>query len=386
MNDRLAPAARPRILLITRNLPPLVGGMERLNWHLAEELAKQAQVHIVGPRGCAALAPTGVIMTEVPLKPLWRFLLLGGLAAWRVARRFQPDVVLAGSGLTAPLALFAARRSGARAHAYVHGLDVAVRHPIYRAIWLRALRRLDGVIANSGPTATLCRSIGIREDRLGIVHPGVDLPEADATPSSRLDGIDNRPLLLSVGRLSTRKGLREFVSQALPAIVARHPKTLLLIVGEAPAQALHAQAQTPESIQAAADAAGVGGNLRFLGVITDYKELGQIYRACDAHVFPVREIPGDPEGFGMVAVEAAAHGLPTIAFATGGIVDAVAEGKSGHLVPPGDYPAFVEATLRAIEEGQELRATCLPFAAQFAWSMFGAGVWTLLAANPEASA
>jgi len=52
----MTPPSRPRILLITRNLPPLVGGMERLNWHLAEELAKQAQVHIVGPQGCAPAA------------------------------------------------------------------------------------------------------------------------------------------------------------------------------------------------------------------------------------------------------------------------------------------------------------------------------------------
>ncbi len=41
----------PRILLITRNLPPLVGGMERLNWHMADELAKQAEVRVVGPSG-----------------------------------------------------------------------------------------------------------------------------------------------------------------------------------------------------------------------------------------------------------------------------------------------------------------------------------------------
>src|SRR3546814_12930756 len=65
-----------------------------------------------------------------------------------------------------------------------------------------------------------------------------------------------------------------------------------------------------------------------------------VYKAASAHIFPVREIPGDPEGFGMVAVEAAAHGVPTIAFATGGIVDAVAEGESGRLIRPGDYGAF----------------------------------------------
>lgn len=44
-----------RILHITRNLPPLVGGMERLNWHIADELSRCAQVQLIGPEGCAAL-------------------------------------------------------------------------------------------------------------------------------------------------------------------------------------------------------------------------------------------------------------------------------------------------------------------------------------------
>ena len=45
---------QPRILHITRNLPPLVGGMERLNWHIADELSRHAQVQLIGPSGSAA--------------------------------------------------------------------------------------------------------------------------------------------------------------------------------------------------------------------------------------------------------------------------------------------------------------------------------------------
>ena len=104
----IAPGQTP-LLLITRNFPPLWGGMERLNWHLADELAKHHAVHVIAPQGAAAKAPSGVAVTEVPLRPLWRFLLAAAHAARREARRLQPDVVLAGSGLTAPLALLAAR-------------------------------------------------------------------------------------------------------------------------------------------------------------------------------------------------------------------------------------------------------------------------------------
>ncbi len=415
-----------RILLVTRNLPPLVGGMERLNWHMAEELAKVAEVRVIGPAGSAALAPEGVPVREAPLKPLWKFLWQARRLARREARARRPDIVLAGSGLTAPLARSAARLATARTVVYVHGLDVAVKHILYRVVWLRAIRRMDRVIANSRPTAELCRAIGVKSEKIGIVHPGVDLPEPvreprsgpgttpdhsvtflarEESPSFRTPRsgdpestrpenapnsgskssdnsthqswrqqhkLANRPLLLSVGRLSERKGLREFVEKALPRIVKQQPDTVLLIVGDAPKQALHARAQSPESIQAAANAAGIGANVRFLGVITDYAELGDVYRAADVHVFPVRQLPGDPEGFGMVAVEAAAHGLPTVAFATGGIVDAVAEGKSGYLVVPGDYAALADATVRVLAlRDDTMSPACHAFARDFAWLEFG---------------
>src|SRR5690242_13296305 len=129
---------RPRILLVTRNLPPLIGGMERLNWHMAKELASAADVRVIGPRGSALQAPPGIQVREASLDPLWRFLWQARNLALCEASTWKPDIVLAGSGLTAPLAYAAARKCGARTAVYVHGLDVAVRHPGYRALWLPA--------------------------------------------------------------------------------------------------------------------------------------------------------------------------------------------------------------------------------------------------------
>ncbi|MBS0570650.1 MAG: glycosyltransferase family 4 protein, partial [Proteobacteria bacterium] len=259
---------------------------------------------------------------------------------------------------------------------YAHGLDVAVRHPVYRALWLPAIRHMDRVIANSRATAQRCRGIGVDPARIGIVHPGVDLPTAaDAGQAQAFrarHGLGAGPLLLSVGRLTTRKGLREFVAQSLPRIAAVHPEVNLVIVGDAPAQALHAQAQTAASIQAAADVAGAGKSISFLGRIDD-AELRAAYAAADVHVFPIRDVPGDPEGFGMVAVEAAAHGLPTVAFATGGVVDAVAQGISGRLVPPGDHEKFAQQVVELLSErpSAAARETARSFARDFAWDRFG---------------
>ncbi|WP_288968711.1 glycosyltransferase family 4 protein [uncultured Thermomonas sp.] len=368
---------RPRILHITRNLPPLVGGMERLNWHIANTLSEWADVDVVGPQGAASLKPTSVALAEVPLRPLWRFLLASAWRALWLARTRKPNLVLAGSGLTAPAAWLAARACGARAAVYVHGLDVAVRHPMYRAIWHPILRRMDIVIANSQPTEDLVRALGVAEHKVCIVHPGVSLLSSPQPPEDLHDfrdwhALGDARLLLSIGRLTTRKGLREFVQNALPEIVKQASDTLLVIIGEAPSNALLAGVQPRDSIQAVADTAGIGSHVRFLGVITDPHALACAYESAAVHVFPVREIPGDPEGFGMVAIEAAAHGLPTVAFATGGIVDAVAEGRSGRLVPPGDYASLSGAVLQVLAAGDGAsRAGAQQFASGFAWPLFG---------------
>ena len=385
---------RPRILIITRNLPPLIGGMERLNWHMAGELSQRAAVRIIAPQGSAACAPPGVEVIEIPLHPLWKFLVHAQWRGLREARHWRPEVVLACSGLTALPALIAARTSGARAIAYVHGLDLTVPHIVYRKLWLPALHHMDRVIANSRATAELAERAGVKPARLGIVHPGVEipqnLPDARAVARFRAEhGLAEQPLLISVGRLSARKGLREFVADALPQIVAKYPRLVLLIAGDAPSDALHAQAQTPESIRAAAEQAGVADNVRFLGSLTD-AELAAAYCAANVHVFPVREIAGDMEGFGMVAIEAAAHGLPTVAFATGGVVDAVADGQSGHLVPSGDYRAFAKTVLQTLVDRDALRAGCITFAQRFAWPNFGtqinAQLWDIAAPSCSSGA
>ena len=69
-----------RTLLITRNFPPLVGGMERLNLRMCEALARHGEVALVGPTGSRAFAPPDVGTDEVPHRPLPRFL-TGAFAA-----------------------------------------------------------------------------------------------------------------------------------------------------------------------------------------------------------------------------------------------------------------------------------------------------------------
>ena len=90
------------VLVITRNLPPLVGGMERLLHNLVLGVTEYAQVTVIGPRGCSAHLPKSVNAHECS-SGLAGFLGTSTLAALRIVRKGRFDVVIGGSGLVAPL-------------------------------------------------------------------------------------------------------------------------------------------------------------------------------------------------------------------------------------------------------------------------------------------
>ncbi|PZQ33543.1 MAG: glycosyltransferase family 1 protein [Stenotrophomonas acidaminiphila] len=380
-----AQSRRQRVMLVSRNMPPLLGGMERLNWHIAAELVSAHDVLLVGPEGCAALAPANVETTELPLQPLWKFLLAGLRIARREALRWRPDIVLAGSGLAAPLAYIAARSCGARTAVYVHGLDIIVDHRAYRWLWLPILRRFDSAIANSTNTADLARRAGVARGRISVVHPGTSVSPEQAMPGRQPVAASDQgegPILLSVGRLTERKGLVQFITHAMPLIVAEHPHARLVVVGDDAPNALRKGAGDPSrDLLAAIDSAGMQRHVLRLGPCSD-EELAKAYERAAVHVFPVRHVPGDVEGFGMVAIEAAAHGLPTVAFAVGGVPDAVSDGVSGYLVSPGDYEAFAGRVNRILAGSDEaLKVGSRQFAREFAWEKFGERIRAALVAS-----
>lgn len=376
----------PLALLVTRNFPPLLGGMEKVNQHVLAALQAMWRTALCGPAGCAVHAPPDAEVKQSRVKPLPVFLIATLWHALGLAWRRKPEWVIAGSGLTAPIALLAARCTGGRAAVYLHGLDIVVPSRVYQCLWLPFIVRCDLVLVNSANTARLAQCKGVRSDRMHILHPGTDLPELHAEAGRNFRerlGFGQRPLLLSVGRLTQRKGLVEFVAKALPTVVARYPDALLLIVGDEAADALHARSGSErERILAAARDAGIERNLHFFGRC-DQATLDAIYQAADLHIFPVLELPGDVEGFGMVALESAAHGLPTIGFATGGVPDAVQDGRTGTLVEPNDYDSLGKAVIRQLAQTRDIStiAICREFAAGKAWPVFGERLRMLLATS-----
>lgn len=351
--------------------------MERLNYHVLDELSAVFDTTLVGPSGAAEHARRSAHVCTCPATPIASFLACACIQAVSLARKTKPRLVLAGSGVNAPPAWFAARASGAKLGVYVHGLDLLVEHFAYRHAFLPFIRRADFWLANSNATANAAHAIGLESSRVHLLHPGVAIPASSPTESELNDwrkrqNLGTHPLMLSVGRLTRRKGLVEFIQKALPAIHNARPDALLVVIGAEPGNALHKGTIGYEVLRSAAREVGLEASLRILGPVTD-AELIVAYRAAAVHIFPVLDLPGDMEGFGMVAIEAAANGCPSVAFAVGGVPDAVLPGKSGRLIIPDDYASFASQVVDLLQVGRasQIENTCIEFAQRFSWVAFG---------------
>jgi phosphatidylinositol alpha-1,6-mannosyltransferase len=142
----------------------------------------------------------------------------------------------------------------------------------------------------------------------------------------------------------------------------------LLVVGDTPDNALLQDPKGAQRLVKAIERCGKG-TVRFLGNVED-DTLWNCYAAASALIFPLVRVKGDVEGFGMVAIEAAACGTPTVAFSVGGVPDAIADGRSGILVAEDDYPAFADAVIALCNNAQPTAAECRTHARRFSWSVF----------------
>ncbi|SKB42685.1 glycosyltransferase family 4 protein [Luteibacter sp. 22Crub2.1] len=382
-------ASLPSLLLITRNLPPLRGGMERLNAHMAEALAVDYRVTVIAPRGSFVGDDKRVRMLRCPVPGLVAFLAWAFVAGVFRALVDRPRWVLGGSGLVAPMVLLAGWICGASRAVYLHGLDIVVPNGLYQRVWLPAIRKMHRCIVNSHNTRDLAVNAGVAADRVSIVFPGVTLPEkppeADPERFRELRNLGTGPIILSVGRLTRRKGLAEFVERALATLIAAAPDAQLVVIGDDAPDALNASGMGQrERIEAAARKAGAQSAIHLLGAVPE-DELDAAFAAAAVHVFPGIDVPGDVEGFGMVAIEAAARGLSTVAFAVGGVGDAVEDPASGTLVPAERYELLVEALVKRIkQDGNDVRDSCHRFAARFAWPVFDRAIRAALTKDGRA--
>lgn len=332
-----------RVALLTQDYPPATGGIETFCAHLAQALAQHDDlVTVVAPArpGAAAYDAQQPFRTRrLRVRPdLLGVALLARWPAW--AAWLRPDVALHAQWTTAAASLLARRLTGHphRVAVVLHGRELlftpfggpAAR--AYDALRRAVLREVDVLLPNSRFTARLAQRIAPEARLAAPIGMGVDPERFRPRDVPRAGG-----RLVTVCRLVPRKGVADVI-EAVARLAARHPELRYDVGGEGPERA---------HLEALAAARGVAERVRFLGRVPD-EALPALYAGADVVVMVPRADPVDVEGFGIVYLEAAACGRPVVASWTGGVPDAVVDGETGLLVPPGDPDALAAALDRLL--------------------------------------
>jgi phosphatidylinositol alpha-1,6-mannosyltransferase len=267
-----------------------------------------------------------------------------------IVHHIRPDMIHVGDLYPqAVTAMVLKRLFGVPYAVYCHGEEItqADRHQSERRMRDAVYHNSDLVIAASSFARTNLLRIGIPEDKIHKVTPGVDCrrfsPGERSAGLSRRFSLQGKQVLLTVARMVPRKGHARVIA-AIAELAKRNPNLSYIIVGRGPEES---------ALRHFAKDRGVDHMVHFAGVVSD-DQLPEYYRQCDVMVMPNSEDDGDVEGFGMVFLEANAVGKPVIGGLSGGASEAVLHGETGYLVQPDDTRELA-TTLERLLTDHELR-------------------------------
>jgi phosphatidylinositol alpha-1,6-mannosyltransferase len=333
-----------RHLLVTNDFPPKIGGIQSYLWELWRRLDPSDVTVLTTPHGSAKLFDPAqsfrIVRTREPV------LLPTPIVTRRVRRlaeEVKAEVVVLDPAL--PLGLIGPQLRLPYA-IVAHGAEITVpgRLPVSRSLMARVMSRADLLIAAGRyPEAEARRTLKDSAEFPPVVHipPGVDSDRF--RPLAAIDKVAARAhlglprsgqLVVSVGRLVPRKGM-DVLIEASARLARSHPDLTVAISGAG------RDRNRLERLVRRHDAP-----VRLLGRVPDL-DLPALYGCADGFAMCCRNRWGglEQEGFGIVFLEAAASGVPSVAGDSGGAAEAVEDGQTGLVVRNHRDPGAVAQTL-----------------------------------------
>ncbi len=345
-----APALSQPVFLITHEFFPKRGGIATFT----EEIAKACATLGYEIEVWAQSAPPAVEkewpfrLRRLPLKGTHDFICQLRLA-WqliRERRRLRYATVYLpepGPMLAMMLLQFFKPFRPQRLILTFHGSEILrfSKNPFTRWLGRRLIRRATRISTLSNYTQELLCTHFPEAEGKTFLTPGALRADFAVVPTPLLVP-QEKIIVLTVGRLHPRKG-QLLTLQALQSLAPEFRAQIeYWLVGSQSKENYERTLRTA--------AAQAGFPVRFFGDVPD-EELSQIYDR--ANLFAMTSVNhGDSiEGFGLVYLEAAAHGLPVVAHTIGGVSEAVVDGVTGLLVPPHRPAQLTAAFEKLITDG-----------------------------------
>ncbi|MDC3086269.1 glycosyltransferase family 4 protein [Pelagibacteraceae bacterium] len=213
---------------------------------------------------------------------------------------------------------------------------------------IKSYANCDKIAANSAYTRDLMiASLKIDYDKIKIIHPGIDVYEDFISDEDRENVKkiikDADPIITTLARVEKRKG-HKFVINAISKLKSKFPNMLYLVAGKGPYL---------EEIKKYVIKLHLEKNVKFLGWITE-PEKSLVLQNSDIFIMTPSQVGESIEGFGMVFIDAAFHGIASIGTQSGGISDAVINNKTGLLCEEGNQDRITK-NIDKLLSNRELR-------------------------------
>ena len=220
----------------------------------------------------------------------------------------------------------------------IHGRDLqdtVFRNSRCRKVVLEVLQGADAVVNVSHKLAASCRSYLGEDIKIKVIGNGINLGEIFGAYSPLREKYAGSKIILSVGSLKKTKG-HDITLRAFKTIREQFNQVILLIIGGG---------EERESLQGLARELGIDQVVEFIPP-QPHSKVMEYMSLCDLFV-----LPSWNEGFGIVYLEAMAHGKPVIGVKGQGISDVIQNGINGLLVEPHDEHDLARAILGLLNNG-----------------------------------
>ena len=306
-------------LIVTKTFPPEVGGMQNLMWGLANELSKHHMIKVF-----ADFYENHNFFDEEVSFSIER---VGGIKLLRKFRKAQlinefirenkVDGIIADHWKS-----LEHLKTNKKKICLIHGKEI--NHEKGTSLNKRVLQVLNNVetiVANSEYTKNLAISLGIKQDKIIVINPGVD--PVEELDKKTLDKVENllkhkSPRIITVSRFDKRKN-HEKVIMALRNLKQIYPSIIYICVG---------YGDEEENIKKLVAELGLQPQVMFFKDISNELKNALVAKS-DIFVMPSVVYKKSVEGFGIAYVEAAQYGLPSLGGKDGGAADAIEHEKTG---------------------------------------------------------
>ena len=239
-----------------------------------------------------------------------------------------------------------------------------INHPVGSSLHkrvLNALAKADHVIANSRFTKELAMKLGVKN--VTVINPGCNypIPVNDEAKSfaNEVYG-QSSPKLITVSRLDGRKS-HQNILMTIKNLLPRFPKLKYVSIGDGDER---------KNLEKLKKELKLDNNVKLIFSSTEQEKVALLEQS-DVFVMPSVVYKKSVEGFGITYIEAASYGTPSIGGIYGGEGDAIKSGQTGYLCNGNDLNALYDTLSKILvnDHYKELGTNALNFSKNFSWNI-----------------